>query len=85
MRNLPSSKSMTLRGLMCAALARGESEIVDPLLSEDSSAAEDVLSKVGVGIRKEGDVWRIQGGNLHAAREELNCGESATTLRLPLI
>ena len=49
----PSSKSYTIRGLMCAALARGESEIIHPLSSDDTEAAIDVLSKVGVDVRQE--------------------------------
>ncbi len=38
----PSSKSYTIRGLMCAALAKGESEIIRPLSSDDTEAAMDV-------------------------------------------
>jgi 3-phosphoshikimate 1-carboxyvinyltransferase len=78
---IPSSKSMTIRGLMCAALSRGASEIVHPLVSEDTDAAAQVLGKIGVGIEKEKDVWRVTGGSLRAAAGELNCGESATTMR----
>jgi len=77
----PSSKSYTIRGLMCAALARGESEIVHPLSSDDTEAAIDVLSRVGVRVRKEGDLWRVGGGDFHEPSVELFCGESATTLR----
>ena len=40
----PSSKSYTLRGLMCAALARGDSELISPLTSDDTEAAIDVLA-----------------------------------------
>ncbi|OGO30474.1 MAG: 3-phosphoshikimate 1-carboxyvinyltransferase [Chloroflexi bacterium RBG_16_56_11] len=79
--SVPSSKSMTLRGLMCAALAKGESEIVHPLVSDDTAAAADVLGKVGITIRKEPGVWRVSGGTLRASDQELHCGESATTLR----
>jgi len=77
----PSSKSYTVRGLMCAALARGESEIVHPLSSDDTEVALNVLSKIGVGIHQEGEVWRVSGGNLQAPKEDLFCGESAATLR----
>ncbi len=77
----PASKSMTIRALMCAALSRGNSEIVNPLVSEDTNAAADVLGKIGVSIDKEKDVWRVTGGSLRVPKEELFCGESATTLR----
>ncbi len=79
--NVPSSKSMTIRGLMCAALSRGTSEIVRPLVSEDTSAAADVLGKIGVGIQKENGLWRVTGGSLRVPGGELHCGESATTMR----
>lgn len=77
----PASKSMTIRALMCAALSRGNSEIVNPLVSDDTNAAADVLGKIGVSIDKEKDVWRVTGGSLRVPKEELFCGESATTLR----
>jgi 3-phosphoshikimate 1-carboxyvinyltransferase len=77
----PSSKSMTIRGLMCAALAKGESEIINPLVSEDSDAAINVLAQIGVNVRKEANIWRVTGGSLHAPQTDLYCGESATTLR----
>lgn len=78
---VPASKSMTIRALVCAALSRGNSDIVHPLVSEDTSAAAEVLGKIGVSIDKEKDVWRVTGGSLRVPREELFCGESATTLR----
>jgi len=77
----PSSKSYTLRGLMCAALAKGESEIIHPLTSDDTEAALDVLSKVGVRVHMEEDLWRVIGGNFHEPYTDLFCGESAATLR----
>ena len=77
----PSSKSMTIRALMCAALSEGNSEILRPLVSEDTDAAVNVLGKIGVSIRKEKDLWRVTGGNLHVPAGDLHCGESATTLR----
>jgi 3-phosphoshikimate 1-carboxyvinyltransferase len=78
---VPSSKSMTIRALMCAALAKGNSEIIHPLVSEDTNAAAEVLGKIGVSINKEEDLWRVSGGTLRVPTEDLHCGESATTLR----
>jgi 3-phosphoshikimate 1-carboxyvinyltransferase len=78
---VPPSKSMTIRALMCAALSMGKSEILHPLVSEDTNAAADVLGKIGVGIQKETDIWRVTGGTLRVSGEDLYCGESATTLR----
>ena len=65
---VPSSKSQTIRGLMCAALSKGESEIINPLSCEDTDAAIDVLSKVGIRIQQEKDLWRVRGGLLLSSR-----------------
>ena len=77
----PSSKSYTIRGLMCAALARGDSEIARPLASEDTDAAVSVLDQTGVRTDQDEDHWRVHGGTFHQAEGDLFCGESATTLR----
>ena len=79
--SVPSSKSQTIRGLMCAALTKGESQIVNPLVCEDTSAAIDVLSKVGIRIQQDKGLWRVAGGTLRVPDTDLHCGESATTLR----
>lgn len=79
--SIPSSKSMTIRALMCAALSQGNSEIIHPLVSDDTNTAADVLAKIGVSIVKEKDVWRVTGGKLRIPVDDLHCGESATTMR----
>jgi 3-phosphoshikimate 1-carboxyvinyltransferase len=77
----PTSKSYTIRGLMCAALAPGESQIVHPLSSDDTEAALNILRKIGVKISSEADLWRITGDSFHEPETELYCGDSAATLR----
>ncbi len=77
----PSSKSYTIRGLMCAALAKGESEIINPLGSDDTEASLDVLSKVGVNVRQQTDSWQVNGGAFREPNTDLFCRESAATLR----
>ncbi|MBI4284794.1 MAG: 3-phosphoshikimate 1-carboxyvinyltransferase [Chloroflexi bacterium] len=77
----PSSKSYTIRGLMCAALANGRSEIVRPLSSDDTVAAGDVLRRIGVTIKEDKDSWRVTGDKFHAPSSDLFCGDSAATLR----
>jgi len=79
--SIPSSKSQTIRGLMCAALADGESVLENPLICEDTDVAADVLTKVGIQIQRNDGVWRVQGDTFKAPSEDLYCGESATTLR----
>jgi 3-phosphoshikimate 1-carboxyvinyltransferase len=78
---VPPSKSQTIRGLMCAALTRGESEVVDPLVCDDTAAALDVLRKVGIHIQQDEGLWRVTGATFRVPDADLYCGESATTLR----
>jgi 3-phosphoshikimate 1-carboxyvinyltransferase len=77
----PPSKSYTLRGLACSALAPGDSEIIHPLNSDDTSAARNVLQEIGVGIEEKNGSWMIKGGSFHQPGADLYCGESAGTLR----
>ncbi len=77
----PSSKSYTIRGLMCAALAKGRSELIHPLNSDDTEAAAKVLGQLGVNIHKKGDYWQVVGGHLKPPTEDLFCRDSAATLR----
>ncbi len=79
--SVPPSKSLTIRGLMGAALARGESQLVNPLACDDTEAAISVLRQIGVRIRQEPGVWRVEGGDFRAPAGDLYCGESAATLR----
>ena len=51
----PASKSYTIRSLICASLAKGESEIISPLVSDDSLASRDILKKIGVEIQEDED------------------------------
>ncbi|MBA7471460.1 3-phosphoshikimate 1-carboxyvinyltransferase [subsurface metagenome] len=61
----PSSKSYAIRGLMCAALAKGESQIINPLSSDDTDAALNVLRQVGVQVQQKADLWSVTGGSFH--------------------
>ena len=77
----PSSKSYTQRGLMCAALAKGRSEIIRPLTADDTIAARETLEKIGVSIKNAGNSWVVTSNKLHQPDSELNCRDSAATLR----
>jgi 3-phosphoshikimate 1-carboxyvinyltransferase len=77
----PGSKSYTIRGLMCAALAEGESRIINTLVADDTEAAVEVLGQIGVSVIKEKTYWRVKGGSFHRPRADLFCRDSAATLR----
>ena len=78
--NTPASKSYTIRGLMCSALARGESSITNALESDDTKAAMSVLSKIGVHIEKTESTWKITGDDFKAPSGDLYCGEQLYAL-----
>lgn len=77
----PASKSYTIRGLMCAALAQGESEIIHPLHSDDTEAAGNVLTEIGVRLSQGEERWQVWGDNFRQPERDLFCGDSAATLR----
>ncbi len=77
----PSSKSYTIRGLICAALAEGESRLISPLSSDDTEAALKVLGQIGVGLKKGAGCWQVSGGHLKPPAEDLFCRDSAATMR----
>ena len=77
----PSSKSYTIRAMMCAALSPGQSYIRRALVSDDTLAAADVLQAIGVSIFKSEYGWHIGGGNFKRPNSELFCRNSAATLR----
>ena len=85
----PSSKSMAHRLLICAALAKGESEITNVTYSEDILATIDCLKKMGSEMKPDKDTVHVKGiENIFDVPEsDFFCRESGSTLRflLPLL
>ncbi|HIU64088.1 MAG TPA: 3-phosphoshikimate 1-carboxyvinyltransferase [Candidatus Avacidaminococcus intestinavium] len=89
---VPSSKSMGHREIICAALAKGVSVIDNISLSEDILATCSTLRALGSKIKEVESAYQgrtallVHGGHLQAPTESLDCGESGSTLRfiLPL-
>lgn len=79
----PSSKSITNRALICAALASGSSRLHQPLVSDDTHVMIDSLSKLGVSIERTQDTLVIEGcgGNFPNSSAELFIGNSGTSVR----
>jgi 3-phosphoshikimate 1-carboxyvinyltransferase len=77
----PSSKSMTHRALICSALAKGESVIRSPLISDDTLATRWILEFLGAEVSGNDEEWKVKGGSLKEPYAELDCGESGTTIR----
>jgi len=89
--SLPGDKSISHRAALFAALAGGESEIDNFLVSGVTSTMLNALTRIGVKWEIVGELLRIDGmgiGNTGRAVSKLseslliNCGNSATTLRL---
>ena len=88
----PSSKSVTNRMLVCAALAAGTSLLGRPLASEDSAAMRTALGRLGARVDDVGAAdgeppaaaaWRVAGtaGRLRSPDAALDARESGTTMR----
>ncbi len=89
--SLPGDKSISHRAALFAALAEGESEIDNFLVSGVTSVMLNALTRIGVEWEIEGKLLRIDGiGVRNTGRSAsklseyllINCGNSATTLRL---
>ncbi|MFW6261604.1 MAG: 3-phosphoshikimate 1-carboxyvinyltransferase [Spirochaetota bacterium] len=90
---MPGSKSHTIRALLVAALARGESRISGALDSADTAACIRILRELGVEIQAEdadgaaaGLTLRVTGrdGRFAPPAGPLDCANSGTTLYLAL-
>jgi 3-phosphoshikimate 1-carboxyvinyltransferase len=80
---VPGSKSITQRALIAAALADGESTLIGPLESEDTSYTSAALEQMGVAVDKENNKWKIQGngGRIAAPDKEIFLGNNGTATR----
>jgi len=95
---IPGSKSHTIRALLLAAMANGESTIANWLASSDTESCIEVLSKLGVRIAGgTGDAKQEEAENsaatltveghgplLRPTESPLHCGNSGTTLYLAM-
>ena len=84
---IPTSKSITHRVLICAAMSHDVTTIYNPNLSEDCLATLDALRKIGVKCTIEDKCVTIDARTLKDPADDINCGESASTLRflIPLL
>lgn len=82
-----ASKSFAHRALICAALAKGKSEIRINTTSADIEATVDCLKNLGAVIEKNGNVYSVTPIENIPENTVINCGESGSTIRflLPVI
>ena len=81
---VPGSKSHTIRAIAIACLAKGQSKIINPLISEDTVSALNAARALGVNVVEHQNYWIIDGvnGKLTEPKKTIDLGNSGTTLRL---
>lgn len=78
---LPSSKSQSVRGMILALLAKGESTLINPLDSDDMQDAIKVCIQLGanVSIGKDRLLIQSSGLPLRTETQRINTGNSGIT------
>lgn len=81
---IPGSKSHTVRALVIATLANGESTILNPLDSSDTRACLQACRALGADIIEKDDRWIVQGtaGRPVTPENIIDVGNSGASLRL---
>lgn len=83
--NIPGDKSISHRAALFSALANGKSFIQNFLVSGVTEAMLQALKELGVGWELNGNTLTVIGQGLFGLRNPvgpINCGNSATTMRL---
>ncbi len=80
---IPGSRSLTNRALVCAALAQGTSRLSNWLEADDTQAMIGALTRLGVKIEKSDADLLVHGGGGEFALplHPIDCGASGTTMR----
>jgi 3-phosphoshikimate 1-carboxyvinyltransferase len=83
---IPASKSHTIRALIIATLADGESTLLNPLTSGDTKSCCKTCEALGAEIQYFDDRWIVKGtgGKLKKADGIIDVGNSGTTLYIAL-
>ena len=83
---IPPSKSHTIRAVAIGSLAKGKSQILSPLVSEDTLAAVGVYKALGAKIEVKKGLWTVEGfeGKPTPPKNVLDVKNSGTTLNIAL-
>lgn len=82
---VPGDKSVSHRSLMLAGLCIGETRISGLLEGEDVLATAAAMRAMGADIKKDGDVWVVNGvgvGGLRTPETVIDMGNAGTGVRL---
>jgi 3-phosphoshikimate 1-carboxyvinyltransferase len=83
--SIPGDKSLSHRSAIIAALAEGISQISDFSTSRDCASTLLCLRELGVSIEQSGNSLRVEGVGkvgFRAPNEQLDCGNSGSTMRM---
>lgn len=79
---VPTSKSLAHRAIICASLAKGESVIRDVSMSLDITATINAMRSLGATIINQGSTLYINGNDTFKYHDmNIDCNESGSTLR----
>ena len=81
---IPGSKSITQRALICASLTDGESVLINPLISEDTELLMDGLRQLGIEIETKDEQIIVKGNKgefVSKGKKEIYMGNNGTGLR----
>lgn len=79
---LPGSKSVSIRALLLAALAEGQTRLSGLLDSDDTRVMREALKACGVSLQQDGDAWRVSGAGRFPLREaDIFVGNSGLSIR----
>ncbi|NLJ80790.1 MAG: 3-phosphoshikimate 1-carboxyvinyltransferase, partial [Firmicutes bacterium] len=81
---VPGDKSISHRALLISSVSKGTSLLEGLNRGLDCQETMNCLRMLGVGIKRKNQLWEVKGRNfrLKPPGRALNCGDSATTLRL---
>ncbi len=78
---IPSSKSLSHRNIIAAALAQGTSVVRDVTSSKDIEVTCSAMRAFGAQITADNDTYTVNGIGSVASDAVCDCGESGSTLR----
>ena len=84
--SIPASKSHTIRALLIAAFAEGESRLRRPLVSKDAVSCRKAVEALGANVREDGEDWIVTGfgGPFAGGRPSGNPGPSSASSSSPV-
>lgn len=83
---VPGSKSLTNRAVLLAAVAQGESRLINPLVADDTEVMAEAVRALGAEVTPAGDdsapAWIIRGlGGPPSGEARVWCGMAGTVAR----